>query len=59
VFNGADPGTVLYNDRPEVGKFMKEKVFAPGKLYDWNGLTEFATGEKLSPKAFAMDFKGN
>jgi peptidyl-dipeptidase A len=59
VFNGANPRTVLYNDRPEVGKFMKEKVFAPGKLYDWNALTEFATGEKLSPKAFALDFQGD
>jgi hypothetical protein len=24
---------------------------------DWNELTEFATGEKLDPKAFAEDFR--
>lgn len=59
LFDGADPKSVLYNGKPEVGAFMKEKVFAPGRLYDWNELTKFATGENLSPKAFAMDFKGN
>ncbi len=37
---------------------MKTKVFEPGKLYDWRGLTKFATGSDLSAKAFAEDFKG-
>lgn len=59
LFNGADPKTVLYNGKPEVGAFMKEKVFGPGKLHDWNALTEFATGERLNAKAFAADFRGN
>jgi peptidyl-dipeptidase A len=57
VFKGADPKTILYNDRPEVGVFLREKVFAPGRTRDWDGLTLFATGERLSPKAFAEDFK--
>jgi peptidyl-dipeptidase A len=57
VLKGADPRTALYNDRPEVGKFLTEKVFAPGRTRDWDGLTEFATGERLNPKAFAADFK--
>jgi peptidyl-dipeptidase A len=57
VFKGADPRTVLYNGRPEVGAFMREKVFVPGRTLDWDGLTEFATGERLNPKAFAEDFK--
>jgi peptidyl-dipeptidase A len=57
VFNGADPRTVLYNDRPEVGAFMREKVFVPGRTYDWDGLTRHATGERLNPKAFAADFQ--
>jgi peptidyl-dipeptidase A len=57
VFKGADPRTVLYNGRPEVGKFLVEKVFAPGRTRDWDGLTLFATGERLTPKAFAEDFK--
>ena len=37
--------------------FLREKVFAPGRTRDWDGLTLFATGERLSPKAFAEDFK--
>jgi peptidyl-dipeptidase A len=57
VLGGADPKTGLYNGRKEVGEFMRQKVFAPGRLYDWNKLTEFATGEGLNPKAFAADFK--
>ncbi len=57
VLDGADPRTALYNGRPEVGRFLVEKVFAPGKTFDWDGLTLFATGERLTPKAFAEDFK--
>jgi peptidyl-dipeptidase A len=57
VFKGADPAAVLYNDRPEVGAFLREKVFAQGRTRDWDGLTLFATGERLNPKAFAEDFK--
>jgi peptidyl-dipeptidase A len=57
VLAGADPRTALYNGRKEVGEFMRQRVFAPGRVYDWNKLTEFATGEGLNPKAFAADFK--
>jgi peptidyl-dipeptidase A len=57
VFKGADPNSVLYNDRPEVGAFLRKKVFEPGRSRDWDGLTLFATGERLNPKAFADDFK--
>jgi len=56
VYHGANPQTVLYNDNPRVGEFLTEKVFGPGRLYDWDGLTKFATGERLNPKAFAADF---
>jgi peptidyl-dipeptidase A len=57
VLKGADPRTALYNGRPEVGRFLVEKVFVPGRTRDWDGLTEFATGERLTPKAFAEDFR--
>lgn len=57
VLKGADPRTALYNDRSDVGAFLVKKVFAPGRTRDWDGLTEFATGERLTPKAFAEDFK--
>jgi len=53
----ADPKTVLYIGDPNVGKFMTEKVFAPGRSLPWNDLLKHATGEGLSAKAFAKDFQ--
>ncbi|MGE3809070.1 MAG: M2 family metallopeptidase, partial [Gemmataceae bacterium] len=58
VYEGADPGTVIYFNNEKVGKFLKDKVFAPGKKMKWNDLTKFATGAPLSAKSFAEDFKG-
>jgi len=58
VYNGADPSTVLYIGDKKVGDFMKKKVFEPGRTLSWNELTKFASGEELSPKAFAKDFSG-
>ncbi len=49
---------VLYIGDKKVGDFMKKKVFEPGRTLGWNDLTKFATGEELSPKAFARDFSG-
>jgi peptidyl-dipeptidase A len=53
-----DPAKVTFVGRKEVGDFMKKKVFEPGRTLSWNALTEYATGEKLKPEAFAKDFKG-
>ena len=53
----ADPNAVIYIGDKRVGEWMNQKVFAPGRLYDWRGLTKHATGEELSPKAFAQDFR--
>jgi peptidyl-dipeptidase A len=58
VYDGADPRTVIYVGDKRVGDFMKKKVFEPGRTLDWQGLTNHATGEPLSPKTFAADFKG-
>jgi peptidyl-dipeptidase A len=57
VLKGVDPRSVLYNGRPEVGAFLRERVFGPGRTFDWDALTEHATGERLKAKAFAEDFK--
>jgi peptidyl-dipeptidase A len=57
VLRGADPRTALYNGRPEVGAFLRERVFVPGRTLDWDALTKYATGERLNAKAFAADFK--
>jgi Zn-dependent M32 family carboxypeptidase len=58
-FSGQDPKGVIYNGNAGVGAFMKEKVFMPGRLYSWNALTKFATGEELNAKSFALDFQAN
>src|SRR4029453_1803831 len=57
VYN-ANPNTVVYIGEKKVGEFMKKKVFEPGRTKDWKGLTKFATGEELNPKALAKDFEG-
>jgi peptidyl-dipeptidase A len=57
VYEGADPASVVYVDNKRVGKFMLEKVFAPGRTVGWNELTRRATGEGLNAKAFAADFR--
>jgi peptidyl-dipeptidase A len=57
VYNGANPGTVIYVGDKKVGDFMKKKVFEPGRSLNWKELTKFATGSELSPQAFAADFK--
>jgi peptidyl-dipeptidase A len=57
LYNGADPGSVLYIGDKKVGDFMKKRVFEPGKSLSWKDLAKHATGEPLSPKAFAQDFR--
>jgi len=40
----------------EVGKFLKDNVFAAADYYTWNEMIEKATGEKLTPKYYAKQF---
>ncbi|MCI0377622.1 MAG: M2 family metallopeptidase [Gemmataceae bacterium] len=58
VYKGANPDTVIYVGNKAVGRFMKEKVFDPGRTLPWNELTRHATGADLSPAAFAKEFQG-
>jgi peptidyl-dipeptidase A len=58
VYQRADPDTVIYVGNPEVGEFMKKRVFEPGRTLTWNELTKHATGQTLNAMAFAADFKG-
>ena len=57
LFPGTEPKAVIYVGDKRVGEFMKTKVFGPGRTLDWKGLTKHATGEDLSPQAFAKDFQ--
>jgi peptidyl-dipeptidase A len=45
-----------YFSKPEVGKYLTEKVFMPGSRWSWNEMIEKATGEKLSAKYYAKQF---
>jgi peptidyl-dipeptidase A len=45
-----------FTNKPEVGTFLKEKVFGPGMKYFWNDMIEKATGEKLTAKYYAKQF---
>jgi peptidyl-dipeptidase A len=49
----ANPGLVGH---PEVGEYLIKNVFQPGKRYLWNEMIEKATGEKLTPKYYAIQF---
>ena len=55
---GVEPSKAIYIGDKRVGEFMKKRVFEPGRSLPWNALTKHATGEELSPKAFAKDFQG-
>ncbi len=57
VYRGADPSTVVYVGSPAVGRFLRERVFAPACTMSWNALTKNATGEELNSRAFAEDFR--
>ncbi|MFH0981139.1 MAG: M2 family metallopeptidase [Planctomycetota bacterium] len=48
------PTRTAFVGRPEVGEYLRTKVFGPGKLLMWDELTRTATGEPLSAKYFAQ-----
>ncbi|HUY93536.1 MAG TPA: M2 family metallopeptidase [Pirellulales bacterium] len=56
VLKTTDAKNASYVGRKDVGQYMKDRVFAPGRTLTWNELTKFATGEHLNPQAFAADF---
>ena len=56
VLNNSDIATVSFVGKPEVGKYLDEKVFKPGCLYGWNDMIERATGERLTAKYYAKQF---
>ncbi len=58
IFKAENVADAYYTNDPRVGKFMRERVFAPGKTLPWNDLTRHATGEPLNAKAFAAEFGG-
>ena len=56
VLKNTDYKNVSFVNHPEVGTYLKEKVFMPGSLYQWNDMIQRATGEKLTAKYYAKQF---
>ncbi|NIO00857.1 MAG: peptidase M3 [Candidatus Latescibacteria bacterium] len=55
IAQGPGEGT-LYRSQPELGRYLKEKVFQQGARYRWNRMVEHATNEKLTPRYFVDQF---
>jgi peptidyl-dipeptidase A len=53
----SDPLKTCFYGHPEVGAYLREKVFGPGNLYPWNEYTRRAMGEPLTAKYFALDLR--
>ena len=56
VLKSEDYVNQSFVNRPEVGEYLKTKVFMPGARYYWNEMIERATGEKLTAKYYAKQF---
>lgn len=57
VLGDVAPDKASYVGNPSVGRFMTERVFAPGRSLNWKDLTVHATGKPLSAVAFSEDFR--
>jgi peptidyl-dipeptidase A len=47
---------ISFFKKPEIGNYLKEKVFVPGLKYYWNDLIKYATGENLNPDFYINEF---
>ncbi len=56
VLHSDDLKNQSFVNKPEVGKYLLEKIFTPGTKYYWNDMIENATGEKLTAKYYAKQF---
>jgi peptidyl-dipeptidase A len=58
VLDNNFPEDVSFAGKKEVGEYLKNLFFSYGAVYPWNELIEKATGEKLTPKYYALQFVG-
>ncbi len=56
VLHSADAENQSFVGRPEVGRFLVDRVFKPGMRWPWNEMIERASGEKLTAKYYARQF---
>ena len=57
ITRSGDLASDSYTGCPEVGRWLSEKIFAPGKLYPWNEMISRATGEKLTAAWWAAEVR--
>ena len=50
VLPGVKPDGAIYVGNKAAGTFMKQRVFQPGLMLNWNDLTRHATGEELNAR---------
>jgi peptidyl-dipeptidase A len=56
ILKSENPRREAYVGRTEVGTFLVDNVFKPGRTLLWNDMIENATGEKLTAKHYAAQF---
>ncbi len=56
VLNLSDQSDVGFVEMPEVGRYFREALFAPGAQFPWPELIQKATGEPLTPEHFVRQF---
>lgn len=56
VMNVPENADVSFKGHPEVGQYLKDKVFSVGSKYHWKEMIEKATGEPLTAKYYAKQF---
>lgn len=58
VLGGGERVWERYVASPEVGAFLKERFYAPGRSLAWRDLVVHATGQPLDPDAFVDELAG-
>lgn len=56
VLKAQDTKDMSFVNKKEVGDYLLNNIFRPGRKYYWNDMIEKATGEKLTAKYYARQF---
>ena len=54
---GGDGDWQRYVQSPEVGRYLRERLYAAGATLDWRGAIEQATGRPLDPEPFVRELE--
>jgi peptidyl-dipeptidase A len=57
VIGGGADAWRRYVASPEVGRYLRERLYAPGATLDWQGAIERATGRPLDPGPFVLELE--